>query len=101
MCVLRMSLESERWDSGYIDVQAGGTVTLRPVGSKTYFVFGSVVKRRKTLERFRIQMYKTNRDNMPRVYKDSSRTPRVELFKAFVSFIKFRISARRKSKRGE
>ena len=23
MCVLRMALESERWDSGYIDVQAG------------------------------------------------------------------------------
>ena len=33
---------------------------------------------------------------MPRVYKDSSRTPRVELFKAFVSFIKFRIAVRRK-----
>ena len=45
-------------------------------------------------------MYKTNRDNMPRVYKDSSRTPRVELFKAFVSFIKFRIAARRKDQAG-
>ena len=54
MCVLRMSPESERWDSGYIDVQAGGTVTLQPVGSKTYFVFGSVVQKEgKTLERFK------------------------------------------------
>ena len=54
LCVLRMSLESERWDSGYVDVQAGDTVTLRPVGSKTYFVFGSVVQKEgKTLERFK------------------------------------------------
>tara|TARA_A100001388_G_C28759230_1_gene496726 strand:+ start:970 stop:1722 length:753 start_codon:yes stop_codon:yes gene_type:complete len=33
---------------------------------------------------------------MSRVYKNSSRIPRVELFKAFVSFIKFRIAVRRK-----
>ncbi len=37
---------------------------------------------------------------MPRVYKNSSRTPRVELFKAVVSFVKFRISARRKNEAG-
>ncbi len=37
---------------------------------------------------------------MPRVYKNSSRTPRVELFKAAVSFVKFRISARRKNEAG-
>lgn len=37
---------------------------------------------------------------MPRVYKNSSRTPRIELFKAIVSFVKFRISARRKNEAG-
>ena len=37
---------------------------------------------------------------MSRVYKNSSRIPRVELFKAFVSFIKFRIAVRRKDQAG-
>tara|TARA_R100000388_G_scaffold94478_1_gene81854 strand:- start:5066 stop:5764 length:699 start_codon:yes stop_codon:yes gene_type:complete len=54
MCVLRTAPETDKWDTTYIDAQADSTVTLRPVGSKTYFVFGSVVQKEgKTLERFK------------------------------------------------
>lgn len=54
LCVLRTAPETDKWDSTYIDAQADSTVTLRPVGSKTYFVFGSVVQKEgKTLDRFK------------------------------------------------
>lgn len=54
LCVLRTDPETDKWDSTYIDAQADSAVTLKPVGSKTYFVFGSVVQKEgKTLERFK------------------------------------------------
>ena len=54
MCVLRTAPETNKWHSTYIDAQPESTVTLQPVGSKTYFVFGSVVQNEsKTLERFK------------------------------------------------
>ena len=37
---------------------------------------------------------------MPRVYKNSSRTPSVAFFKAFVSFVRFRFASYRKDKDG-
>ncbi len=52
LCVLRTDPNADEWFTTYRDVQPGDTVTLEPVGSKTYFMFGSslVQKEEQTLE---------------------------------------------------
>tara|TARA_B100000424_G_scaffold271724_1_gene276214 strand:+ start:1895 stop:2599 length:705 start_codon:yes stop_codon:yes gene_type:complete len=45
MCVIRSAPNTDEWFTTYRDAQAGETITLEPFGSKTYFVFGSVVKK--------------------------------------------------------
>ena len=45
LCVLKMDPNSDEWSTTYRDAQAGDTITLEPVGTKTYFIFGSVVQK--------------------------------------------------------
>ena len=45
LCVLRTDPNADEWFSTYRDAQAGDTITLEPVGTKTYFIFGSVVQK--------------------------------------------------------
>ena len=53
ICVLK--LESEKtWDILYRDAQAGDTIPLKPIGTKTYFIFGNPVQKEgTTLEAFK------------------------------------------------
>lgn len=45
LCVIRTDPNADEWFSTYRDAQAGDTITLEPVGTKTYFIFGSVVQK--------------------------------------------------------
>ncbi len=65
VCIARTDPEfsgvgEDNWDQGYIDVQAGQSVTLEPFGSKTYFLFGKTVQKEgQDLEAFKV--YKCTR----------------------------------------
>ena len=52
LCVLRTDPNADEWFTTYRDVQPGDTVTLEPVGTKTYVMFGSslVQKEGQTLQ---------------------------------------------------
>lgn len=45
ICVIRTDPNADEWFTTYRDAQAGDTITLEPVGTKTYFIFGSVVQK--------------------------------------------------------
>lgn len=45
ICVIRTAPNADEWFTTYRDAQAGDTITLEPVGTKTYFIFGSVVQK--------------------------------------------------------
>ena len=45
LCVIKTDPNADEWFTTYRDAQAGDTITLEPVGTKTYFIFGSVVQK--------------------------------------------------------